>query len=512
MLSKLSKFSGGLLSKILLGTLIAIFAVAGMQGLRTPKDTIVSIDGKVAVSTAEFVRGRKNIANSLLNTHPGIDLSNVNLNQLTLNELIKDRLIALELKDLGMYISDDLVISEIIQNSNFHNKKSVFDKDIFYRALSSSGVKEKDFVRHIKDTIGMRFLSKIMRGFDVPDKIVQQLNIYNNQERHVDLYLVKRLPLNDIRVSDEEVNLYYNGNKNRFTNPETRDIEYIAIKPEFFRSIANISTDQINQQLSSMEFKSGSDRGDAYNGLVQNTLEQVMFESIKDIEDSIAEGNALERVAKQYGLKYVKISGISKKSLSGRLPNSRKLIEEAFALEEGVSSEVVQDDAGKEYYIVNTISLKPSQAKPIEEVRKEISYEMKQERVLAEQKKHAYLIKNAVLKKSSSFNDYDINAVKLTRPEQDKAQFGISPEILVEIFNLENVEDLSSVFPTKNHDFAFAKLKSIKNAQDTSKKLFKDTKMQLSKFMDDTVMQSFISGLYSKYTIELFEGNIPQDR
>jgi peptidyl-prolyl cis-trans isomerase D len=512
MLSKLSKFSGGLLSKILLGTLVVIFAVAGMQGLRTPKDTIVSIDGEISVSTTEFVRGRKNIANSLLNTYPGIDLENVNLNQLTLNELIKDRLIALELKDLGMYISDDLVISEISQNPNFHDKKSAFDKDIFDRALRSSGVKEKDFVRHVKDTIGMRFLSKTMRGFDAPDKIVQQLNMYNNQERLVELYLIKSLSLDDIGVSDEEVNSYYNGNKNRFTNPETRDVEYITIKPEFFRNIANISTDQINQQLSSMKFKSDSDRKDAYNGLIQNKLEQVMFESIKDIEDSIAEGNAFDRVAKQYGLQYVNLPTVSKHSLSNKLPSSKKLIEETFSLEEGISSEVIQDDSGKEYYIVNTISLKPSQAKPVEEVRRQITSEMKKEKMLTEQKKHAYLIKNSVLKDSSSYNDYDINKVSLTRPEQDKSQFGVSPEILVEIFNLENIGDLSSVFATKNYGFAFAKLKSIKNTQDISKKSFKDTKVQLSKFMDDTVMQSFISGLYSKYKIELFEGNIPQDR
>ena len=512
MLGKLNKFSGGLLSKILLGTLVVIFAVAGMQGLRAPQDTVVSIDGKMAVSTTEFVRGRKNIANSLLNTYPGIDLTHVNLNQLALNELIKDRLIGLELKDLGMYISDDLVITEISKNPSFHDKNGLFDKDIFHRALSSSAVKEKDFVRHIKDTIGMRFLSSIMRGFEAPDNIVSQLNVYNNQERLVELYVVKGLSSKDIVISDEEVNSYYNGNKHRFTNPETRDIEYIRIKPEFFRNIANISTAQINKQIASMKFKSDSDKKEAYKGLVQNKLEQVMFEAIKDIEDSIAEGNSLDKVSKQYGLQHVKIPSISKNSSSDKLPSSKKFIEETFALEEGVSSEVIQDDNGKEYYIVNTISLNPSQVKPIEEVRNQIASEMNQGKLLTEQKKHAYLIKNAVSKKSSNSSDYDINEVTLTRPEEDKAQFGISSETLVEIFNLENVGDLSSVFPTKNYGFAFAKLKSIKSNRSFSKKSFKDSKIQMSKFIDDSVMQSFISGLYSKYKIKLFEGNIPQDR
>lgn len=508
MLSKITNFSGSALSKFLLGALVLVFIFSGAMAGRTPKDTVVSIDGERAISTTEFVRAKKKIADSLSNAYPGADLSAINLNQITLNELVKDKLINLELENLGLHISDDLVVQEISQNPAFQNKDKKFDKDLFQRILVSNGITEKDFVKHTKNNIALGFLNKSMVGFKLPNKIIDQFNMYNNQVRNVDLYIVDRKPASKIDVSQEEISLYYESNKSRYTNPELREIEYITIKPEFFRRKANISDAQINKEVSAMKFKAEADKKAARIRLVQNKLEQAMFESIKDIEDSIAEGSPLKKVAESYGLKYVKIPSVSGGEISSKAPKSKRFTEEAFSLEEGMASDLIQSDNGGEYYILNTVSLKPSKPRPLSDVRGAIISEIRQDKAMTEQKKYAYDVKNAILKNDKRPEGVVIKDVSISRPDQGKGQFGVSPEHLVEIFNMEK-GDLSSVFPTKDKKFVFAKLKKIQNPK--TSKIPLESKIQISRFFDDTVMQSFLSSLHKKYKIKLFEGNIPQE-
>lgn len=519
MLGKFRSLSKNFAIRILMGILVVIFASFGLSGISTPKDVIISIDGKSVVSIPEFLKAKQQLSRSIEHNYPNVDFNQININQLVLNDLIKNELVGLEIERLGIIISDDIVVGHIKHDKMFHNKSGNFDKEIFKNILASNNIKESSYIKAIKHSVGESFLLRHMQGFDVPQQVVKQFYNYNNQKRVVDLFIVNTPVSKASDVSEQEVQVYYDINKNQFSEPEFREIEYVTINSASFKD-AKINLAEVNQEMSELNLSSEKEKEDFRKKIVNNKIDQHMFESIKHIEDAVSEGQSLQEVSKKFNLKYTKlplidVNGFEKnKQLNRSMPSSTKFLSEAFSLEENNASEVITSDNGKEYYILNASSIKSTAIKPLADVKNKIVSELKQTKSSANNRKFASDVRESFISNAKDFNEkYKNNIVKkeltLSRPENAHSVHGITVNNVVDIFNMKK-DSSTNLFQMTDENFAFMRVKAIKNPDGADNNMTK-TKGQVSNFIDNLVSQEFISSLNNKYKVEVFEENIPKE-
>lgn len=520
MLGKFRNFSKNFAARIFMGILVLIFASFGLSGISTPKDVILAIDGKSVVSIPEFLKAKQQLVRSIENNYPNVDLSHINIDQLVLKDLVKNELIGLEIERLGIIISNDIVIDHIKHTKMFHNKSGNFDKEIFKNILASNNIKESSYIKTIKRSIGESLLLKHMQGFDVPQQVVKQFYDYNNQKRVVDLFIINTSAGKSEDVSDQEVQVYYDINKNQFAEPEFREIEYLIINSAAFKN-AKINLAEVNKEMADLNLSSEKAKEEFKKRIINNKIDQYMFESIKHIEDAISEGQSLQEVSKKFNLKYTKLplidaNGFQKnKQLNNSMPASAKFLSEAFLLEENNASEVIASDNGKEYYIINVLSVKPMAIKPLNDIKNKILAELKQTKIRANSRKFASDVRESFVANAKDFNDkYKNNVLKkeltLSRPENDNDMHGISVNDIVDIFNMKK-EGATNLLQMADGKFAFMKIKDIRNPNNSANDNIAKIKGQVSNFIDNLVAQEFILSLSNRYKVEVFEANIPKE-
>jgi peptidyl-prolyl cis-trans isomerase D len=269
MLGMMRRLSNKTITKVLLSGLVLIFISFGLSNLKSSKDGVVIIEGKSAVSLEDFVREKRVVMQSMSRYYPNLDQNSVDFDQITLNQLIRNRLIDLEVKKLGLNISDDLALNIIRQTKLFHNNGQ-FDKALFKKILAANHVSEIDYINGIKLSIAASFFSKNLTNFVLPESVVEQFHTYDNQERKIELFTVSKVNNSNVSVSDKEIAAFYEANQDRFYAPEFREIEYLLIN-------------QVNKEKGSG------------------------FQKIKDIEKFLDEGKNLKQIADNNKLFYTKL-------------------------------------------------------------------------------------------------------------------------------------------------------------------------------------------------------------
>src|SRR3989344_2209008 len=150
MLGSIRKLSDKLVTKILLGVLVFIFISLGFSSWKTSRDVIVTIDGKSVISLEEFLQAKRKISHSLNTMYSSIDPTQLNIDQLTLHELIKRKLLNLEIERLNLVIDDDIIVNYIKNNKSFHDSSDNFDKELFKKTLIANNLLESDYVNDLK--------------------------------------------------------------------------------------------------------------------------------------------------------------------------------------------------------------------------------------------------------------------------------------------------------------------------------------------------------------------------
>jgi len=514
MLGKIRKFSDSTGAKFLLGGIIVIFMSFGLSGLRAPKDAIISIDGKDSIFISDLNKSKKHF--SILAQG---DITDAELTRVSLTKLVGEKLMALELERLGIIISDDVIIDHIKHDKMFQDKSGRFDKDLFKRVLHSNNFKESEYVSKLKHSIGSSVFLDQLRVLDAPEQVAKQLYKYKHQKREIELFIVSSSEL-DSRISDEELNTYYEVNKVRFYQPELRQLEYIVITPNSFSSSNIIDDYKINQELEELKISSNQEKKEVRKQLVENKLEQKMFESMKDIEDAAASGTSLKDISKKFNLKHVVIPYINQRGFtpkgeaSSSVPVSAKFLEEGFILEEGVISEIIKSDNKNEYYMLGVVQVKPKKLKSLDQVKQNIVDEIKAQKLIELNRKRASDIREEFINNKKlnvqHKNKLDVKLITLSRTGMNDNHKTINPRLNEAIFDLTSLGDYTEVFGVSNGEFAFAKLLKIENPSSPSSSELTNARTESAKIIDQALHQSLSKSFGSRYKIKVFQENIPR--
>jgi len=261
MLSNIRKFSKTFFAKILLVIIIIPFVFWGMGGVFNSGNTnsLAKINN-VNISTQDFIEHLNNLNISEETIREKI---NENILEEILTALISKELLALEIKNLNIFISEKTLVEKIKKNKNFLDENNIFSRTKYEKFLLSNNYTAPSFEKELKNNeLQKNLFEYISGGIKTPFFITNKT--YKNETKKIK---IKYINLEETYKSKEvytskDINNFITDNKNNLKK-DYLDFSYVKITPnnlvdsneynnDFFNKIDDIE----NKISNNIEFKS----------------------------------------------------------------------------------------------------------------------------------------------------------------------------------------------------------------------------------------------------------------
>ncbi|MFT6598915.1 MAG: peptidyl-prolyl cis-trans isomerase D [Cycloclasticus pugetii] len=168
------------------------------------------------------------------------------IRQESLNRLIQEQLVLQTVNKDG-YVASNKAVLDVISNIDAFHKDGRFDKTTYEQLLQARGLTTTDFVETVRASIEReQFINSIIGTTLVDESEIDEFHRLTNQTRDIKYLL---LPIssvvNEVVVTDEELNEHYSQNKLLYRSPEEASIEYISLNLSDLMSEVSPSKDEL---------------------------------------------------------------------------------------------------------------------------------------------------------------------------------------------------------------------------------------------------------------------------
>ena len=256
MLETFRRLIRGWLGKVLITIFILPFAFFGVSSIfqSAGVDTSVAEVNGIEIEERDLLRAieiqKQNLIARFGDQFPQEMLSTENLLPSVLKGMIDRELLMDYANDSGHQISIDEIHNRIRQSAAFQ-ENGQFSQPLFEQLIRRTGMQPSKFTQEMKkDLVGDQIRSGYAVTAFATDSEIDTLIKLNNQQREIS-YL--QIPLNKIKdqvdVSEEEIEQYYEENKEKYKTPEQVALEYIELKQEDFSVKVEVSEEDIRDQF-----------------------------------------------------------------------------------------------------------------------------------------------------------------------------------------------------------------------------------------------------------------------
>jgi peptidyl-prolyl cis-trans isomerase D len=161
---------------------------------------------------------------------------------------IQNRLFTKEAKALGLEVGDEDVMRQISKLAEPLAANGRTKKEALQQILRTQNISEGEFVSAIRQEMA----NGLLRGaLTVPATLsspvmAKSLYRYDNEKRSADILVLKNSAVTDVtKPTDEQLQKYYDANKQDFLIPETRTITMATLKTDMIKKNVTISDEQL---------------------------------------------------------------------------------------------------------------------------------------------------------------------------------------------------------------------------------------------------------------------------
>ncbi len=323
MLTSIGKYSKSFILKLFVGIIILPFVFWGMGDVfRGGNQNVIATIDSEKVSTQEFVDYLRRLN---LNEKQVKELPKTDLIEKILSEYIGKRVMALEIKKLGISINDNS-LRKIIKSDKSFFKEGKFSRTEYEKFLLKSGITAPLFEANVVEQEKRRqFLSSLSGGLVIPEILVEKEYRKINQSKkikYIDLekYHSKNKP------KEEDIKNLYERNKSIFFT-EFKSIRYAEIAPEKI---------------------SGSKEYD-----------ETFFKQLDSIENNVLDGQSFDETAQNSNLEIISIDKINinkeDKNKNKIKSLSDNLFKKIYNLSSENSPEIV--NLNNKYYLIEVTKI-----------------------------------------------------------------------------------------------------------------------------------------------------------
>ena len=286
MLQDIRDNSQGVIAKVIIGFIVAIFALFGVDSIMNGFITsppVAEINGE-EVSEAQLQANTQNLLNSIGGSADSLDQGL--LEQIALGQIVEEVLLRQSAQASNMSVSSNRVDRSIIENPNFQIN-GVFDPDLAIRTMASQGFSTPIY----RDTLQQQMLlSQLANAYSssafVTDSELERiagLAAQTRDFRYLSILLGTRTL--GTAISDAQIQSYYTENPQDFTQPETVSVSYVLLDK-------NIISNEIELDEGVIEAQYETERS-AFEGSAEKRASHILFE----VGGDLSEEQALEMAA-----------------------------------------------------------------------------------------------------------------------------------------------------------------------------------------------------------------------
>ena len=281
MLQDIRDNSQGVIAKVIIGFIVAIFALFGVDSIMSGFITsppIAEINGE-EISEAQLQVNTQNLLNSVGGNADSLDQSL--LEQIALSQLLEEVLLRQSAQGSNMTVSSNRVDRSIIENPNFQIN-GVFDSDLAVRTMASQGFS----IPIYRETLQQQMLlSQLANAYSssafVTDSEFERIAGLSAQTRD---FRYLSIPLGTrtlgIAISGAQIQTYYTENPQDFTQPETVSVSYVMLDK-------NVISNEIDLDEGVIEAQYETERS-AFEGSAEKRASHILFEVGGDLSDEQA--------------------------------------------------------------------------------------------------------------------------------------------------------------------------------------------------------------------------------
>ncbi len=356
MLESLLKQTGSWVVKAFLGLLILSFAVWGIGDIfRGPSDATVAVVGDVEITRTEYGDAyRRELDRLTQRTGQQIDAEQARLlgvQNFTLQRMINRALLDQVAVGYGLTVTDNDLAADIRTNPTFQNNFGRFDPLHYRDVLRQLGYSREyfEFVRR-SDLRRNQLMTSIALGAGAPKPVVDAIYRYRAERRIADFAVVLNSSMPEPGAPDSGVlEQFYQDGTHRYMAPEFRSLTYITLSPELLLDEVTVSDNEIQDEYES--------RLDEFIEPEQRDLSQLVLAdetAARDALQQLRQGSSFDDVARD-------AAGLEPDDTAlgllriGDLPVSKTAADAVFTVAEGEFSDPIQSDFGWHVYRVNKV-------------------------------------------------------------------------------------------------------------------------------------------------------------
>lgn len=384
-LDNLREKANGPILKVILGIIIVFFVFAGYYTSSLFSDdpnAAVTVNGE-SISSYQVDSAYENAKRYFGENFDSLFVTDEQRAQFRANvvdNLINQKLLQQQVNDAGLRASPEQ-IRKIIRETPAFQEDGRFSPELAERVLRQQGFTKDSYTRAQSDQLAV---SQLVNGLSQTEFALQEEvnRLYQLQQETRAVRLLK-VPsdkyLADVSVSEQEVTDYYQQNQENFQTEETVTVEFLRVNADSLKEEARA---EINDADIETWYQNNQDGfGTAEQRKVAHILiraarddesEQAAAEArIGEIRQKLEQGEDFGALAEEYSDDTFSAKNQGELDFFGPGAMVPEFEEAAYALKEkGDISEPVSTDFG--IHLIKLLDVKPSDVKPLEEVREEI--------------------------------------------------------------------------------------------------------------------------------------------
>ncbi|MDO9318811.1 MAG: SurA N-terminal domain-containing protein [Gammaproteobacteria bacterium] len=230
MLQKIRDNSQGMIAKVIIGFIIALMALFGVESIVggfVNNSTVAEVNGE-EITEPELATSVQNLMMSV-----GADLANLDeglLREVALNQIIEDRLLNQSARNASMTISSDAIDRQIINNPQFQIG-GVFDSNLALRTMATQGFSVQAYRDALSKqmVVGQLVNAYASSSFMTQNELerIAALTSQTRDFRFLSVTLGNRTEGEVIPA--DQIETYYQNNQSRFMVEEEVAVDYALL-------------------------------------------------------------------------------------------------------------------------------------------------------------------------------------------------------------------------------------------------------------------------------------------
>jgi peptidyl-prolyl cis-trans isomerase D len=287
-----------------------------------------------------------------------------------LEEVIQRAVLDHSIQEFGLVVSDAEVLAAVQRNPAFHNTGGSFDPLLFRNRLQQARISEPQYLVEVRREIAANQLFGAVRPEGLAPKSLRDDIFKMEAEKRVaeTIYVPDAIVVDVPKPTAEQLNAYFEANKNKFQIPEFRAFSYILLTADDVMPQVGVTADMVKQEYEA--------RAAEFGTAEKRDVDQAMADTedkAKAIIAGVQGGKTLEDAAKEVlgnadGV--IKLGPVTKRDLP-----PGPLADGVFNLPVGVAPAPIQSPLG--WHIVRINSVTPGKAVAFDEVKEKLEKELR---------------------------------------------------------------------------------------------------------------------------------------